>query len=452
MSMQAQSRRPLLRALVRAAVLGGLLQAGAASALTLMQAYQAALLNDPTYQGAVQDAAAGEEYRNIGRSALLPNLSASYSASQNRSDLRGEDLLGRATLTHPRYTSRSSSVTLRQPLFNLEALARYKQGLAQSDYSAAAFDSRTQEMILRVTSAYVDALFASEQVRIIGAQRATYLEQKRVNDRLFDKGEGTRTDMLETQSKLDLAEAQMLEALDNQAVQRATLATLVGQEVGELDELAPNFRVAALPEGGFEAWRKLALEGNPDLRAQVHAIESAKQEFNKSMAGHAPRVDVFASYTKANGETLNTYTQESTARAVGVQINVPLYSGGYVNAVSRQAQAGLEKARTELQAKTDKVLLDLRKQYTSVVSGVARIQALDRAVESGELLVKATGQSIKGGVRINLDLLNAQQQLTSVQRDLAQARYNYLMALLRLRTAAGTLTPADVGEVASYFR
>ncbi|WGG51388.1 TolC family protein [Rugamonas sp. DEMB1] len=90
MSMQAQSRRPLLRALVRAAVLGGLLQAGAASALTLMQAYQAALLNDPTYQGAVQDAAAGEEYRNIGRSALLPNLSASYSASQNRSDLRGE--------------------------------------------------------------------------------------------------------------------------------------------------------------------------------------------------------------------------------------------------------------------------------------------------------------------------------------------------------------------------
>ncbi|WGG51389.1 TolC family outer membrane protein [Rugamonas sp. DEMB1] len=343
-------------------------------------------------------------------------------------------------------------MTLRQPLFNLEALARYKQGLAQSDYNAAAFDSRTQEMILRVTSAYVDALFASEQVRIIGAQRATYLEQKRVNDRLFDKGEGPRTDMLETQSKLDLAEAQMLEALDNQAVQRATLATLVGQEVGELDELAPNFRVAALPEGGFEAWRKLALDSNPDLRAQVYAIESAKQEFNKSMAGHAPRIDVFASYTKANGETLNTYTQESTARAVGVQINVPLYSGGYVNAVSRQARAGLEKARTELQAKTDKVLLDLRKQYTSVVSGVARIQALDRAVESGELLVKATGQSIKGGVRINLDLLNAQQQLSSSLRDQAQARYNYLLSTLRLRAAAGLLGMDDVRQMATYFR
>jgi protease secretion system outer membrane protein len=289
-------------------------------------------------------------------------------------------------------------------------------------------------------------------VRIIESQRAMYTEQKKVNDRMFEKGEGTRTDMLETQSKLDLSEAQMLEALDNQQVARATLASLIGQEVTSLDELAPQFRIAPLPEGGFETWRKIAQEHNPDLEAQTYAIEAAKQEVNKNRAGHTPRVDFVASYSKSSSETLNTYNQDQTVRAIGVQISIPFYSGGAVSSSTRQAVAGLEKARDELQIRTDKVMLDLRKQYTTVVSSVSRIRALDRAVESGELLVKATEQSIKGGVRINLDLLNAQAQLNTTYRDLAQARYNYLTGWLRLKAAAGTINIDDIKEIGAYFR
>ena len=441
-----------LRLIASAAILvAGLSSAGGAQAMSLMEAYQSALAHDPTYQEAVQDAAAGKEYKVLGRSSLLPNVQASYAASRNRADQFTHEQ-GMIFPSHPQYISRDKELSLRQPLFSLDAWARYKQGVAQSNYSDENFEGRAQELITRVVGAYVDALFANEQLRLSQVQRDFFAEQKAVNDHLFEKGEGTRTDMLETQSRLELAEAQLIEAQDNATVSFATLSTIVGQEVTSLDELASNFPFVEMPEGGYEAWRKIALERNPDIRAQNYAIEAAKQDVARSRAGHTPRLDMVASYSKDNAASLNTYTQDSTNRAVGFQLTVPLYSGGSVSATTRQSAAGLEKARAELQLRIDKVLVEVRKQHALVLSSVARIHALERAVASGELLVTATQQSIKGGVRINLDLLNARQQLFTSQRDLAQARYTYLLSLLRLRAAAGVASPDDVLEVSRYFR
>jgi outer membrane protein, protease secretion system len=442
----------LARMLAGALLAAGSLHAAPASALGLMQAYEAALANDPVFREAIQDAAAGRENRIIGRAGLLPSVSASYSANKNFADLVTTTSQGFRIPSEPEYMSRIANVQVRQPLFNLDALARYKQGQAQSAYSEEQFRLRRHELIVRVVSAYCDALFAREQVRLSKVQRDMYAEQRAVNDRLFAKGEGTRTDMLETQARLDLAEAQLLEAQDNEQTALATLSGVVGQPVESLSDLVDNFRLAPLPEGGIEAWRRLAFDNNPDLVSQTFAIEAARQEVNKSKAGHYPRVDVVASVSKNTAETLNTLNQESKNRAIGVQVSVPLYAGGQISAVSRQAVAGLEKARAEYQVKTDRITVELRKQYAAVVSSTARIQALDKAVSSAKLLITATEQSIKGGVRINLDLLNAQQQLYTSQRDLAQARYNYLLAKLRLRAAAGTLGHEDVREVAAYFR
>lgn len=441
------------RLVMAGAIAGALLQSGSVCAMSLMEAYQSALANDPTYQEAVQDALSGKEYKTLGRSNLLPNVQANYSFNRNNADLTTDNgpLFG-TSLTHPKYISRSTSLNVRQSIYNPDGWARYKQGLAQTNYSDQNFEGRAQELIGRVVGAYIDALFASEQVRINTAQRDMYAEQKAVNDRLFEKGEGTKTDMLETQSRLDLAEAQVLEAEDNQQVQMATLSTIVGKEVTSLDQLVPEFQIGQLPQGGLEAWRKIALENNPDLKAQAFAVEAARQEVAKSQAGHKPRLDFVASYSKANSESINTYNQDSTNRSIGIQLTVPLYSGGSVSATSRQSVAALEKSKAELQVRTDKVLVELRKQFASVVSSVARIRALEKAVSSAQLLVTATEQSIKGGVRINLDLLNARQQQYTSQRDLAQARYTYLVALLKLRTAAGIASPEDVREIGAYFR
>jgi len=443
---------PFRRRLLAAGAAAMMACAGNADALGLLQAYNAALASDPAYQSAIHEYEGGQQNKIIGRSQLLPQISASYSASKNRTDLTQQNSRGDESITHPIYYSRSAVLQLRQPLLNLETLARYRQSIAQTDLSSAVFESRKQEMIVRLVSAYLDALLQSEQVRLYEVQRDAYREQMKVNDRLFEKGEGTKTDMLETQSRLDLSEAQLLEAQDMRRTSLATLSTLVGAPVTVLDELAPEFRIAPVGQDSYEDWKEIALRNNPDIRAQQFAVEAARQDVNKNRAGHAPRIDFVSSYSKSTSDSITTINQDSTVRAIGIQVSIPLYSGGYVSALTRQSVAGQEKAKSDLQTNTDKVLVELQRQYSSLLSSTTRIRALDKAVASGQLLITATEQSIKGGVRINLDLLNARQQLFTSQRDLAQARYNYLLSLTKMRAAAGVLSADDVREVATYFR
>jgi protease secretion system outer membrane protein len=430
----------------------GLFACTHASAINLLQAYEEALKNDPTYRMAVHERDAGREYKILGRASLLPGVSAQYSANKNHADIEGTDGLGRPYLTQPQYYSRSANVQLRQSIFNLDAVARYKQGVAQTNASDAFFDGRTQETAIRVVSAYLEALLASDQVALAKAQRDTLVELRKVNDRLFAGGEGTKTDMLETQARLDVAEASLLEAQDNEITTRATLAGIIGRDVDVLEGIGATFKPRPVTPNKLDDWRALTLKNNADLVAQTYAVEVARQEINKNRAGHAPRLDFVANYAKNSSETLNTRGEDSTVRSLGIQLTVPIYQGGAVNAATRQAVANHERAKSDLEARTDKALIEVRKQFNAVTTSMARIEALNKAIESGQLLVKATEQSIKGGVRINADLLNAQQQLYSSQRDLAQARFTYLLSNLRLRSTAGALGYADVQEVAGYFR
>jgi len=424
----------------------GLLHVSGASALGLLQAYEAALKNDPTYRAAVYTAEGGKENRILGRSNLLPTISGAYSGSKNRTTT---EYLNKEFPQD--YISRSATVQVRQPVINLDGLARYKQGVAQSEFAEAQFDSQAQSVIDRVVSSYFDVLFKEDQVALARTERNMYAEQKKVNELLYKKGEGTRTDALETQSRLDLAEAQVLETEDALVTAKDTLAGLVGMDVDQLDHLRPSFHVMPEDKRTYDEWKKIALENNPDIRTQEKNVEVAKQEVNKQRAGHVPRLDVTGTYGKTSSDSLTTINQANTIRSIGFQLNVPIYNGGAISASTRQAAANREKARADLETQTDKVLVDLRKNYKQVASSLPRIEALEKAVESANLLITATEQSIKGGVRINLDLLTAQRQLYTAKRDLAQARYNYMLASLRLRAAAGTLSGEDVKLLAAYF-
>ena len=438
------------------AAMTGLLAAGQAGAITLQQAYEAALKNDPTYRMSYYDRESARENRIIGRSYLLPGVSASYGLSRNNADIdalqqiRGVSL-GRE-LTHPHYISRSAAVQVRQPILNLDGIARYRQGKVQAEQGEAAFAASGDDVAVRVVSAYMDALFADDQVALSKVSRDMYLEQMHVNNRLFEKGEGTKTDMLETQARLDVAEAQLTEARDNAVAARDTLAGIIGMDPGNLDKLGDGFRPPTEAPGSFEEWEKTARAHNNELAASRLAVESARLEIGKQRAGHFPRIDMVAAYSRGDAESINTYDQNTVNRTVGVQVTIPIYQGGAVSATTRQAAANYGRAQSDLDARTSKVLVELRKAHSLVQSSVHKIEALEKAVASGKMLMTATEQSIKGGVRINLDLLNAQQQLYTSQRDLAQARYSYLIGLLRLRAAAGTLDNTSVREVAAYFR
>lgn len=433
------------RLLPLALAAAGLLHLPGAAAMSLMQAYEAALQKDPTYRSDYYTAEGGKENRALGLSGLLPNVSASYSGSRNKTTVTTDNV----PLPED-YISRSATIDVRQPLFNLDAWARYKQGKAQSAYAAAQFDSKAQDVIVRVTGAYIEALFKEDQVTLARAERDYYVEQKKVNELLYKKGQGTLTDVLETQSHLDLAEAQLLEAQDALVTSRDTLAGMVGPDAGNPDPLRPGLHVEAQTVD-YASLKQTALETNPDIRALQQNIEISKQEINKQRAGHAPRLDFVGTYGKTASDSLTTINEDNTIRSIGFQLNLPIYSGGAVNASTRQAVAGYEKAKADLDAQISKTLTELRRNYNQVESSRARIAALDKAVESADLLIKATEQSIKGGIRINLDMLAAQRQLYTAKRDLAEARYGYLLAIMRLRAGAGTLSVDDVRLMAAYF-
>jgi len=427
-----------------------LLQPLNAVALGLLPAYQAALANDPVYRAAQRDNEAGQQFRELGRSNLLPNVSASYTRNRNQADISTSSARGDVT-ERRNYTGLAVSLQVRQPLYYPEGHARYRQGIAQTSASDAQFAARSQDLIVRLVGLYAPAKYAEDQLAQAIAQRDAFAEQRQSNVRLFQRGEGTVTDVLETQAKFDLAEAQVLDARDNLVNTRNALAAMVGQDIDKLDPLADDFRVRPMLPETYESWKQSTLDNSPELRAQRYAVEIAREEIIKNRAGHSPRLDLIASTGQNSSDTTNTFNQSAKVHTIGVQLNVPLYAGGAVTAATSQAVSNYGKAQADLDAKTNMVLLELRKQYNLTLSSAVRIDAAAKALRSSALLVEATQKSVKGGQRTNLDVLNAQQQLFEARRDLALARYNYLLGYLRLRYAAGTLSVADLTDIAGYF-
>ncbi len=417
-----------------------------------MQAYEAALQYDPTYLSAVNEALAGQEARVIGFSHLLPTLNLSASTSQNRSDVTTTGGLTEASRRNNEYPSSSFSVQVRQPLFNLDAVARYRQGIAQSSGSAALLAARRQELILRVVSLYVAAKYEKYQLAVATIQRDADFAMRKAIEARFENGEGNRPEMLEARAKADLAEAELLNARDRLNVARDTLSYVIGGKVEGLVDLSGEFPLRPILPAGFDEWRSIALKSNLEIAVQRQVVEVAREEINKARAGHAPRLDAVASVNKGLSETVSTLNQKVDTQIIGLQLTIPLYSGGSVSALSRQAFANHEKATADLDAKINQILIELRKQYSLVARSESLLGASDKSIAAAQMQIYAARAGVRAGVNTNVDVLNALKQMAATQRDRALARFSYLVAYLRMHQIAGTLSVSNLQEVAAYFR
>ena len=429
---------------------------GASYAFDLMTAYSEALNNDPVFRSAAKENEGAQANRIIGRAALMPQIGVNYYTAANNSKISGPVYTnGPNVITNRAYPSNNSAVQLTQPLFNLDALARYKQGIAQSDAGAAKFIYQSQDLLVRVLQAYTDVLYAQDQLSFLTAQRNSYLEQFNVNTRLYQKGEGTITDALETQGIYEISESQVIDAKDALENARRKLIDLTGAasiKPSELGILIKDFKVMPVSPSDFSDWNELALMNNLEIRTMQAQLEVARQEYNKNRAAFMPVVSVVASWGQQNSYYISTINQNAVTSTVGIQASLPLFTGGETTGRTYQALAGFEKAQSDLDATRNRVITEMRKQYDLVVSSKAKVQALTRAVDSARELTKAMRKSVVGGVRINLDILVADKTFASAQRDLAQAKYAYLLATLKLKQAAGTLSFDDLEKVALYFK
>ncbi len=431
-----------------------------AYSLGILDAYSLALEKDPTFQAAIKEKEAGDEAKNIGRAGLLPKVSLNYqNAPRNwqTQKYQTSDIFGNVSDVTKRqqYRSYAGSVTLTQPLFDYEAYAKYKTGVAQSLMADEKYRSKYLELAVRVISAYVSVAYAKDQIALAEAQKAAYKEQLALNDRLMAAGEGTVTDVAETQARYSLAEAQVIEARDVLDSAQRELEVIIGIPLDQLDAMQTlrpgKFQVSPLRFTAFDDWQKLAMERNPQLASSRHGVDAARYDVERNRAGFMPQVQLYASHSENDSSSDNTVNQKYRTDSVGVQVSMPIYSGGGVAASTRQAAARYGQAKYELDAQVGSIMNDLRKQFNQCISSQAKLRAYELAVKSATTQVEATRQSVLAGQRVNVDVLNAEQQLYAAQRDLAEAKYTYIKAWISLLGDSGTLTEKDIESVAGYF-
>ncbi|MGE7955593.1 TolC family outer membrane protein [Pseudomonas sp. NPDC089530] len=425
------------------------------AAMGPFQVYEQALRNDPVFLGAIKERDAGLENRIIGRAGLLPKLGYSYNKAQNKSKVTLLDTRTGTQHENRDYGSYGSTFTLQQPLIDYEAYAAYRKGVAQALFADENFRGKSQELLVRVLSFYTQALFAQDQIDIAQAKKKAFEQQFQQNEHMFRQGEGTRTDILEAESRYELATAEEIEARDEQDAALRELGALIGEptvDIRDLEPLNEQFESFTLAPANYDAWHELAISNNPNLASQRQAVEVARYEVERNRAGHLPRLSAYATSRKVESESGNTYNQRYDTNTIGIEISMPLYAGGGVSAATRQASRTMEQAEYELDSQTRTTLIELRRQFSACLSGVSKLRAYQKALTSAEALVISTKQSILGGERVNLDALNAEQQLYTTRRDLAQARYDYLMAWTKLHFYAGTLREDDLARVDEAFR
>jgi len=431
-----------------------LLSSGQAYGMGPFEVYEQALRNDPAFLGALKERDAGLENRIIGRADLLPRLSYNYNRGRNNSQATLPDGRGGSYEDDRNYNSFGSTFTLQQPLLDYEAYANYRKGVAQALFADEAFRGKSQELLVRVLTHYTQALFAQDQIDIAQAKKKAYQQQFQQNEHLFRQGEGTRTDILEAESRFELATAEEIESQDERDASLRELSALIGGSTLDISDLIPlqqGFEAFPLSPANYDSWHELALTHNPELASHRQALQVARFEVERNRAGHLPKITAYASSRQQESDSGNTYNQRYDTNTIGIEVSMPLYAGGGVSASTRQASRSLEQAEYELDGKTRETLIQLRRQFNACLSGVSKLRAYQKALKSAEALVVSTKQSVLGGERVSLDVLNAEQQLYTTRRDWARARYDYLMAWTQLHYYAGTLKADDLARVDAVF-
>lgn len=424
-----------------------------ATAADLLEIYRGALSSDPAYNAARANWTALQEKLPQGRAGLLPQANFSLNTQKNDRDLRFR------TPGIPRndsqFNTNAMNLTITQPIYRRQNFVAFEQSKTQLELADAQIAQAAQDLITRVAQAYFDVLLAQDNVAFSGAQKAAIAEQLAQARRNFEVGTATITDTHDAQARYDLTVSQEIAAQNDLEVKRRQLATLIGRNPPALQPLGGQLSLSLPEPNRIEDWVEHALRSSPLVHQAEAALTFATQQISLNRAGHHPTLDAFATYSDTGSGASNAGASgggtDITTRVIGLQLAIPIFQGGVVNSRVREAIANEEKARQDLETARRNAEFTARQGYLGVTSGVAQVRALEAALVSSQSSLESSRLGREVGVRTQVDVLNAQQQLFSTRRDLAQARYNYILSLLRLKSATGQLTADDVQQVNAWL-
>jgi outer membrane protein len=420
----------------------------AAAGEDLLQVYQDAQKYDAVYAAARQNLAAGRERLPQGRALLLPTLNLSANATRSRIEVESDD----PTLS-PSFTRKPDAagytLTFTQPVYRRQNYLQYRQAEFQVQQAEATFAQAAQDLAIRTAQAYFEVLAAQDTLALVRAQKAATSEQLAQAKRNFEVGTATITDTHEAQARYDLIVAQEIAALNDLENRRQALQLITGKTYAELKPLRADVRLAPPNPENMETWVDLAEKQSYVVLIQEAVAEIAALEARRASAAHHPTLDVVATHGQndQSASTLSSVGNETTTSTIGLQLAMPLFQGGALNSREREAAALSLRAKEDLENAKRSAALTTRQTFNTVMNGIAQVGALEQALVSSQSALESNRLGYEVGVRINIDVLNAQQQLFQTRRDLAVARYNTITNTLRLKAAAGSLRQEDIEEV-----
>ncbi|WJW75260.1 TolC family outer membrane protein [Thiohalobacter sp. IOR34] len=429
-----------------ALAIGLALGSAGAPGADLLQVYRQAREQDPGLRAAAAARQAALEARPQARALLLPSLGFQGKASRNSYDKRNSDEKT-AYSTNQTYT-----LALTQPLYRYDRIVQLRQADSQIAQAEAEYSAAEQELMLKVAERYFDVLAAVDDLRFARADKDAIHRQLEQAQQRFEVGLIAITDVQEAQARFDLATSQVILAENRLDSAREALREITGALDETLQPLGEGLELVAPQPQAMDAWVERALEGNLGLAATRAAVEAARKEVRRQYAGHYPTLDLTASYTYQDANFGGVFPLERNDGSIGVELNIPIYQGGLVSSRTRQANHLLQQARDQLEAQRRSTTRQTRDAYRGVVSGIAQVRAMEQALKSTETALRAAETGFEVGTRTIVDVLNAQQERYRAERDLARARYDYLLNTLRLKQAAGSLSPQDIEQVNRWLQ
>ncbi len=425
---------------------------GAAPALAaptdLLSLTRDALLNDPTFAAARFSQMASAEAEPQARSNLLPNVSASLAESATRLDFRSDDAVG--TNLQKTFNAWGPAINLSLPVYN----AQYWDGLSQArlmvKQSEAQLQQARSDLLLRVAQAYFDVLASDDALAALRENKKAVSEQLAQAKREFEVGTKTIVDTHEAKARYDQIDAQEQVAHGDLAIKQSALQAIIGREAGELRALRDPVELNPPQPNDVESWARNAQTANYSVLAARAGFEIAHYATISAHDAYLPTVAVTGSlqYLRSdNGSLYIPVNNTQTTSQLGITLTVPVFTGGAIQSHVREAHAREDKAEQDMELARRTAALAARQAYSGVDYGLAQVQALESAEISAKTQVESTRLGYQVGVRINLDVLNANTQLFNTQRDLKKARYDFLMSGLKLKAAAGALEDADIERV-----
>jgi len=408
----------------------------------LVDVYRQAQSRDPIWAAAHANYSANLERQTQGHALLLPTVTLSASTSQ--SDQKVKTPMIDDTF---RYRTDTYTLQLTQPIYRKQNFAGYAQGEAAAAQAEADLASARQDLILRTTQAYLSVLSSQDVLEFARAEKSSIEKLLSLSKRNFSVGNAKLVDVHEAQAAYDLAVAQEIAATNDFEVKREALRVLTGNAPGSFARLGQMLELAGPEPADMEKWSAASVD-NPQVKSQEQVVETARREIEKNIGTTYPTLDFAAGHTYNDaGGSVQGIPIYTNTNQIGLVFQMPLYQGGGGSSRVREASARRDAAEQQLESVRRQAAQQTREQYLAVINGVARVKALEQAQASNQRALESSLLGYERGLRTNIDVINAQRGLYRTRRDLSQARYDYLFARLRLKSAVGQLSDADLEDV-----